>query len=167
MALNFDLTKSTLQFDMEIDKEKVKLLKLKLDLMVSKTTDLTPVWAIARQNIIRDIKKVFETEGGSMGQKWVGLSKNTIKDRERKGFPPRPILVRTGTLRNSLFGGKLGIDKMTKNSWEYGTSVPYAIYHQSRRPRRKLPRRAFLYISNKFKGDLVKYMHKYMVTGKI
>lgn len=158
---------STLEFSGELDKESVKLLKMKLDLFIAKSEDLTPVWQIAREDMRRDIKKVFETEGASMGERWVGLSKNTIKDRKRKGFPPSPILVRTGTLRNSLLGGSYGIDRITRQSWEYGTNVPYAIYHQSRKPRHKLPRRAFLYISNKFKGDLVRYIHKYVVTGHV
>ena len=158
---------SVIEFHGELNGEDVNLLKLKFDLMLEDMEDLSPVWEIAREDMMRDVKDVFETEGASMGEKWVGLSKATIKDRKRKGFPPYPILYRTGALKNSLLGGSGGIDVVDRWGWEYGTRIPYAIYHQSRRPRRRLPRRAFLYVSNKFKGDLVKYIHKFIVTGGV
>lgn len=39
----------------------------------------------------------FRDEGARYG-KWGPLSESTLKDRARRGFPPRPILVRRGTL---------------------------------------------------------------------
>ncbi len=59
-----------------------------------------------------------------------------------------PLLVRSGRLAASLLGpsNRDSISKITNLSLVFGTSTPYAIYHQSDRPRAKIPQRKILFI---------------------
>ena len=159
---------SMLRFSGELNGEDVNLLKMKFRMYISRSEDLSPVWYKVRDTFKKDVSEAFRSEGASIGEHWLGLSKSTIKDRKRKGYPPKPILVRSGDLRDSLTSGNsYTIDNVSKRFWEYGTEIPYAIYHQSRKSRKKLPRRVFLDISNKFKGDLVQSIHRYLKTGTL
>lgn len=92
----------------------------------------------------RILARQFATEGGHAGAPWKPLAMSTQADRRRQGFAPaHPILVRTGTLKRSLTG-KTG-DTITLHSpklYVRGTADPKFVYHQSTRPRKKIPRRA-------------------------
>jgi phage virion morphogenesis protein len=48
------------------------------------------------------VLKNFETEGSRLGKRWAKLAKETIKQRERKGYWPGKILQRTGQLKRSI-----------------------------------------------------------------
>jgi phage gpG-like protein len=75
------------------------------------------------------------------------LSKK-YSERKKKKTPSAPILVASGRLRDSVTGGvnSDSIQEIKKDSLMIGTLVPYGIYHQSDRPRRKIPLRKFLFI---------------------
>lgn len=53
----------------------------------------------ATQILQEDAKKRFDTEGASDGEAWQSLAKSTIKIRKELGYPPVPINVRSGDLR--------------------------------------------------------------------
>jgi len=59
-----------------------------------------------------------------------------------------PLLVRTGRLAASLFskGDPEAVNVITERSLMLGTNVPYAIYHQSDKPRKVLPQRKVIFI---------------------
>lgn len=58
--------------------------------------------ALAKTGELQAIVKArFDTQGGSQGAKWAPLSKASLIDRHRYGFPNSPILVRSGTLRDA------------------------------------------------------------------
>lgn len=69
-------------------------------------------------------------------------------ERKKKEVGDKPILVRSGRLRDSVTGQPNGdsILNITKTSLLMGTKVPYGIYHQSDEPRKKIPLRKFLFI---------------------
>jgi len=71
--------------------------------------------------MLDDVYNNFEQEGNPM---WVPLSRNTIKERERKGFWPGKILQRTGQLLKSI------TSRFTATSAEVGTNKVYAAIHQ-------------------------------------
>lgn len=68
--------------------------------------------------------------------------------RKKKDVGNKPILVRTGRLRDSITGQKNSdsIQEITKTSLTMGTTVKHGIYHQSDRARRVIPLRKFLFI---------------------
>lgn len=91
----------------------------------------------ATQAIVREN---FETEGAASGHPWPPLKASTVLDRRRKGFPPRPILVRTGRLkRSATLPGSESVFRSTNDSVTVGTSVSYARFHRT--GTRHLPRR--------------------------
>lgn len=147
-----------------LDKKQVKLLDLRFSKYAERTSNLSPVFMQVGEEYRKEVKKQFESEGMHGGQPWVGLSRLTIADRRRKSFGIGPILVRTGDLKNSLTKRTAQtINVVTPRMWIYGTSVQYGIFHQSRAPRRKIPRRAFLVITAKFRLFVVRALHKFII----
>jgi hypothetical protein len=59
-----------------------------------------------------------------------------------------PLLFRKGALANSLLGPNNpgSISSIQNLSMYFGTTIPYAIYHQSDKARKKIPLRKFLFI---------------------
>ena len=108
------------------------------------------------QLILRDVERNFETEGGLVGG-WKPLTESTIKDRIRQGYGgAHPILQRTGSLRRSFYSfvdSKRAI--ITSKS-------PYFVYHQSRQPRKRLPRRAMLVLTERTRQNIVQEFHKFL-----
>lgn len=73
-------------------------------------------------------KETFEAEGPG----WRPLSPRYAKWKE-KAYPGKPILVRTGALKASLTSGfaRHSIFEVYPTRMEIGTSIPYAMYHQT------------------------------------
>lgn len=78
--------------------------------------------------------------GGSM-------SKYAQEKEKAVGFK-YPLLVRSGALAASLLGpnNKGSISQITPLTLTFGTAIDYGIYHQSDKPRTKIPLRKFLFI---------------------
>lgn len=76
-----------------------------------------------------------------------GMTRYQAAKKRKYGFD-YPLLVRTGALAASLSGpnNKGSISKITPLSLVFGTSIEYGIYHQSDKPRSKIPLRKFLFI---------------------
>ncbi|MCS7187448.1 MAG: phage virion morphogenesis protein [Armatimonadota bacterium] len=72
-----------------------------IDTLSEKVFDLTPVWEKIAKDLIEWESEIFETEGAAIGRKWAPLSPKTIKQKQRKGYPLKP-LIRTGRLMASL-----------------------------------------------------------------
>lgn len=100
------------------------------------------------------VAKTFATEGAHSGHVWPPLAPSTVKARTRRwGYyrqaptggagPTNPILVWRGHLRGSFRRGHPAhVRVVSPSGLTWGSSVDYAIYHQSTRPRIRLPRRA-------------------------
>lgn len=76
-----------------------------------------------------------------------GMTDYQRKKKKDVGFD-YPLLVHSGSLAASMLGpnNKGSISKITKLSLTIGTSIEYGIYHQSDKPRKRLPLRKFLFI---------------------
>ena len=114
-----------------------------------------PLWKSA-QLILQDVERNFTTEGSLVGG-WAPLAESTVRARIREGFGgAHPILQRTGALRKSFYSfvdSKRAI--ITSKS-------PYFVYHQSRKPRKRLPRRAMLVLTDRTKQNIVEEFHKFL-----
>jgi hypothetical protein len=114
-----------------------------LDGIAERAEDMRPAWPAVIAYFRQMVEKAFATEGASTGQKWPGLKLATAQDRLRKGFAGfHPILQRTGELKRSIDGGGGGFVEATTTSLAIGSNDPVFWYHQSRKPRKRLPRRA-------------------------
>lgn len=87
----------------------------------------------------------FLSQGGVFGQDWPRLSRSYAV-RKAKKYPGRPPLVASGKM---LSGFRF---ESTPTSVTVGNRMPYFKYHQStRKPRRKIPRRAMMGINDPIK----------------
>lgn len=87
--------------------------------------------------------QVFTTRGRAIGEPW----------KPRRKAYPWPILQRTGRMRR---GFRAKAEKLEGSVWNVAS---YFKYHQSRMPRRKLPRRIMLKLSNQIKDRIVQFFH--------
>lgn len=131
--------------------------------------DLTPVWPYVVRVFREIVAKAFASEGASTGAPWAPLAESTQADRRRHGFPPaHPILRRTGALMRALTIGDGAYVSTSPTTMRYLISeqdVPYFKYHQSRRPRTRLPRRAPVLLTADERTALMHPIRLY-ITGR-
>ena len=82
---------------------------------------------------------VFETEGREIGEPWV----------KRKKDYPWPLLQKSGKMRGGFEY------EARKDQVKIFNKVPYFVYHQSNKPRFRLPRRVMMKIDEKRKMDII------------
>lgn len=99
--------------------------------------------------------KNFDSEGSTIGEPWKKLSPRYKKRKDSK-FPGKPILVATGKMRNS-FRSKTG-----KLQTELYNTSEYFKFHQSNKPRTKLPRRVMMKIDDKRRAEIFREFTKYL-----
>lgn len=89
-------------------------------------TDYSEVLSDFQHVIAEGEAESFSTETASNGEAWAPLAESTIR---RKGHDQ--ILFETGDLMESLIhvGGAGNISEVDSHGSIYGTSVPYAIFH--------------------------------------
>lgn len=103
--------------------------------------NLHPFMAAVAQHVVKVSKESFanQAEPGSSG--WKSLAMATIADRDRQGYGPTPILVRTGTLRESI---QATVD-LVGSSASVGSDLVYAAVHQfGNKAKPRIPARPFL-----------------------
>src|SRR3954466_15412878 len=130
--------------------------------------DLTDGMRDVGTNLGRASEPQFETEGGDMGEKWPELALSTQRDRARHHFPPRhPILQRTHRLMDSLTraADPDHIEEPSADSLRFGTRVPYAVYHQSSRPRHKIPFRPPVGLTEADKREIGRVLQRKIMEG--
>lgn len=114
-----------------------------LDRYQGKMRNMRPAFERMFQSFLRFERRLFDTEGttGASGR-WVALKPATIKRKAAKGQDPR-ILHATQRLRRSLTNKSHSdnIQEMKAYSFRFGTSVPYADYHQNPKTTSRLPKR--------------------------
>lgn len=100
---------------------------------------------------------VFKTEGGAIQRKWARLSPATVARKARSGspFPTKP-LVDTGKMQRSFYTSIHSDYAVIDNNADYFK------YHQSNKPRSKLPRRVMMRIDNERKVEIVRFFQKHL-----
>lgn len=104
--------------------------------------------------LLKDIDQAFESEGAIFGG-WPPLSPQyeALKSRQ---FPGKGILEREGKMRQS-FRNYVGTHELIIDN-----PVEYFKYHQSNKPRSKIPRRVMLFIRNVTKENIIKFFQEYI-----
>lgn len=135
------------------------------------------------------MRDVFASEGAESGPKWKDLSTKAsywkkgssrsgaklggggYKEWKAKKYPGKTILRREDRLYESLTktgGEHVDFVKGSPHGSELwlGTEVPYAIYHDSKKPRKsKLPRRPILRLNDRVVDEFHRAIHKRVVYG--
>jgi len=132
-----------------------------LDRLAATCTDFRIPFGLISKEFYKSNQKMFKLKsqglypdlGGFNPSRIVGANGETGRDRAKRlkkrevGFV-YPLLVRTGRLASSLVNSSdpETVNIVTKSSLVLGTDVPYAIYHQSDKPRRIIPQRKVVFI---------------------
>lgn len=99
--------------------------------------------------------EVFESRGGAIDERWAPLSPVTIARKSMRGQPLDPLIA-TGKMRKSFY------TVVSSDQAVIGNSADYFKYHQSNRPRRKLPRRVMMKLGNRQRADVVRVFQTYL-----
>lgn len=119
--------------------------------------DFSPVFELLWDDFTEINKKNFDRQGTP--ERWKPLSEDYAAWKA-KVRPGRPILVFDGNLRASLTGlSPDTIKKIGKTEAEFGTTLPYAPYHQ--RGSGRLPRRKPVQIAEPDKMRWSKIIHRW------
>ncbi|MCK5387231.1 MAG: hypothetical protein KAJ39_08590 [Gammaproteobacteria bacterium] len=135
-------------YEIENDKEFAAQIKV----AQSKVDDLSLAWRLIAKDFRTSNKAQFSLKGTG---KYPPLSPRYELHKART-YGDKPILVRSGRLRDSVAGNTKtsdSIERITKTSLTFGTEVPYGIFHQSDDKRRLIPLRKFLFIGSEGKND--------------
>jgi Phage virion morphogenesis family len=112
----------------------------------SRASNISPAWPAVVTEFRAIVGRAFATEGASTGAPWKPLAAATQEDRRRQGYPAaHPILQRTARLQRALTTGEGAHVGTGPTSLRYivgGEAGRIFAFHQSTRPRAKLPRRA-------------------------
>jgi phage gpG-like protein len=126
--------------------------------------DYRPIWPVIADDFYAMEKDQFRSEGREGGEAWQPLSP-AVKAWKEVHYPGKPILQRTGDLEASLTkpGDPNAVKVEARMTLTLGSKVPYAIYHQSPKPRKKLPRRPEIMLSEEFKRDTMRNIQVYLI----
>lgn len=138
-----------LYFEIEGEEQLVRRIS---DLDIS-MKDWTPEFQKVGGLLKKTFRDNFSSEGALIGERWAPLKPATLLQKQRLGYPP-DILIRTQRMKNSFQ------DRPTNLFVEISNTAPWFIYHQSNKPRRKLPRRVMMRIDNRRKEEIVKIFQK-------
>jgi phage gpG-like protein len=96
-------------------------------------------------NFLKDFfgGQVFDTKGRAIGEPW----------KKRKVPRPWPLLQKSGRMRR---GFKTRAKRL---SGEVYNAVDYFKYHQSKAPRRRLPRRIMMKLTSQLNNKIVGFFH--------
>jgi len=97
---------------------------------------------------------VFSTRGSIINTTWKPLSPYTLATKARQGYPPDP-LVATGAMQRSFKYIVSSDQAVVTNTAEYFK------YHQSNKPRRKIPRRVMMRLGNNQREMIIKQFQEY------
>ena len=112
----------------------IREVRRELDRIDARISNTAPFWrSVAVPIIKRNLRDIFSQEGPG----WAPLEESTLRSRRYKGLP---ILEQTGDLKASLLDHP--IEQITRDELLFGTSNPYAPFHEH--GTRRMPARPFL-----------------------
>jgi phage gpG-like protein len=116
-----------------------------LDRLALATNDFRIPFGLIAKEFYRGNKKIFSLKSPG---KYPDLSEKYKKTKKRQVGFIYPIMVKTGRLASSLVNANdpETVRVITKQNLLLGTDVPYTKFHQSDRPRTKIPLRKVVFI---------------------
>lgn len=100
-----------------------------LEGMQRRAGDLRPAWERWGDDVADALRDQFHTEGARFGEAWAALSPRYAAWKTLH-FPGKTVLRRTDRLYASLTHRPFAVERVHADSAEFGTDVPYAIFHQ-------------------------------------
>ena len=123
--------------------------------------DATPLWDALATRFTRIEARQFKSEGAYGSGGWPSLSPNYAAWKARH-YPGKPILERTGDLKDSLTRRPLGIEVIEPGYMVLGSGIPYLRYHQRGEG---LPQRRAVELPESERRTWGRLIHRFIVTG--
>lgn len=101
---------------------------------------------------------VFTTQGGAIGEHWKALAPGTLKLKARRGFSSMPLIA-TGAMKAG-FRSEVSSDQAVISNTQ-----DYFKYHQSNKPRHRLPRRVMMKLGNQQREMIQKEFQKFIMAA--
>ena len=136
--------------------------------ILKRIKDIRPLAKPWDWRLRRNVERHFRGEGTHKGG-WASLAASTQIQRARMGYPSdHPILVRTGDLKRSLISRSHSKHILTANRKfiEFGSEIPYALWHQTGTDR-PMPARKMLLISAKDLSRMVEDARRFIMDNRI
>ena len=124
--------------------------------------DATPLWDSLATRFARIEARQFKSEGAYGSGGWPALSPRYAAWKA-KHYPGKPILERTGELKDSLTRRPLGIEVLTPSSMTVGSGIDYGRFHQAGGGR--LPQRRPVELPESERRTWVRLIQRFIVTG--
>jgi len=124
--------------------------------------DASALWDALANRFARIEARQFKSEGAYGSGGWQALSPAYAAWKAR-AYPGKPILERTGDLKDSLTRRPLGIEVLTPQSMTVGSGIDYGRYHQSGGP--NLPQRRPVELPESERRTWVRLIQRFIVTG--
>lgn len=133
-------------FDLSITLEGEQQLHRRLMIVTTGITDFSSPLKKIGSELQKTFQDNFAQDGGLFGG-W----------QERTKDYPWPILQKTGRMRQSF------VEDVNKQNIAITNTAPYFMYHQSNKPRKRLPRRVMMKIDEQRKTFIIKAFQEYIV----
>lgn len=140
-----------ISLNFEIEGE--KLLSRRFQIAEDALKDWSGTFDEIGTDLVKTFQLNFAQQGSLLERPWAPLSPRTIEEKRRKGFPLDP-LIRTGLMRDSFRKNSGKTFVMVDNP------VAYFKYHQSNKPRIKIPRRVMIALTQNMRNEIVKKFQK-------
>jgi len=125
---------------------------------------MEPAMAVVEEVLATAVDDNFQEQGQRGGrQQWADLKDETWeRRREGRGRGQGKILTDTGALSRSAQAGR----RHDRRSAEVGTDLEYAATHQFGDPRRNIPARPFLFVTDEDVQEIADTIADYIDLGK-
>lgn len=132
---------------------------------IASATDATPAWEEIYLYLLQAEEKLFDSEGQEAGQRWADLAESTVARKAREGLRPE-ILRATDELRQSLteIDDVNQLKYITPTSLAFGSTLPYAVLHQS--GTFQMPQRRPIDLTEKNKVAIMKGLQLWLARGQ-
>ena len=137
----------------------------RLERYIGLSANMEPVFEEIHTYLLNIEEKQFGSQGRFSGHPWAALAQSTKDFKARAGLDPR-ILHATLALRKSLTkeGDPSHVKFIGPSIMVFGTTIPYAIYHQ--KPQGDLTRRRPIDLTETQKVTMMKMIQAFLRTAR-
>lgn len=126
-------------------------------------SDASPLWDALANRFATVERRQFASEGAYGSGGWRALSPSYAAWKARH-YPGKPILERSGDLKDSLTRRPFGIEAITPKSLTVGSGIDYGRFHQAGAG--NLPQRRPVELPEAERRAWVRLIQRFIVTGK-
>ncbi len=132
--------------------------------MSRRALNMTPAFVDIVEHLRDWVRAQYSSRGARSGDRWQALAASTVRAKALRGLDPR-IMLATHDLYNSLAHRSAdSLVDIDADSLTFGSKLDYFKYHQSRKPRTKLPRRPVIALTELDKREVVKILQRHIVS---